>query len=212
MALFRCGGANLLNNKNVSANASGNNVVKAVTDGYEGFEQVTVEPFATLGSLTRSVTSNGSSSFSVVSNNKSYSTVSLNVNVPVNMDSTRRAIWSGAASSSNMNVSVSYNSTSLYNDGFRYLEFVATNSTWVNPWNGQTITGNSQTARTLVPLGETGRHAVGFVEHITGFSTCFAVMPFIVESGTSILLCPTADMNVSHICPVGTITNIYAVK
>ena len=212
MALFRCGGANLLNNKNVSANASGNNVVKAVTDGYEGFEQVTVAPFATLGTLTRSVSSNGSSSFSVVSNNKSYSTVSLNVSVPVNMDNTRRAIWQGTASDANRNVSVSYNSTSLYNDGFRYLEFVGTNSTWTNPWNGQQVSGNPQTARTLIPLGETGRHALGFIDHITGFSTCFAVMPFIIESGTSILLCPSAEMDISHLCPTGVITDIYAVK
>lgn len=97
MALYRCGGSDLLANKEVIAKPSSNNVYTATTDGYEGYEQVTVKPFATLG--TKSISTNGT--HSVISGNNSYANVSVNVipaysnlqllwqgNIPGNRDNT----------------------------------------------------------------------------------------------------------------------------
>ena len=89
MALFRCGGSQLLTNKDVTANSSTDVVYNASTlDGYDGYEQVTVKPFATLG--TKSITTNGT--VSVIDNNKSYSAVQ--VNVPAQYSS-MTLLWTG---------------------------------------------------------------------------------------------------------------------
>ena len=77
MPLFECGGSTLLQNKQVIAKPSADTVYKASDDGYDGYEQVTVPKFATLG--TKSITANGNNQ-SVISGNNSYSAV--NVNVP----------------------------------------------------------------------------------------------------------------------------------
>ena len=77
MPLFECGGSTLLQNKQAIAKPSADSVYKASDDGYDGFEQVTVPKFATLG--TKSITANGNNQ-SVISGNNSYSAV--NVNVP----------------------------------------------------------------------------------------------------------------------------------
>lgn len=76
MPLFECGGSTLLQNKQAIAKPSADSVYKASDDGYDGFEQVTVPKFATLG--TKSITANGDNQ-SVISGNNSYSAVDVNV-------------------------------------------------------------------------------------------------------------------------------------
>lgn len=75
MAMFICGGSDLLNEKTVTARPTSDITYYASSDGYEGYESVKVSHFATLGPLT--ITSNGTRS--VISGNNSYSSVNVNV-------------------------------------------------------------------------------------------------------------------------------------
>lgn len=96
MALFLCGGSDLLENKPISVTpkptADQTITYSATSDGYDGYEKVTVTvpKYATLG--TKSITTNGTQS--VISGNNSYSAV--NVNVPNILDTIRTQLWYNA--------------------------------------------------------------------------------------------------------------------
>lgn len=100
MALFLCGGSDLLENKPISVTpkptADQTITYSATSDGYDGYEKVTVTvpKYATLG--TRSITTNGTQS--VISGNNSYSAV--NVNIRASSLITASPIWTGANDSS----------------------------------------------------------------------------------------------------------------
>lgn len=93
MPLFECGGSTLLENKIVTPKPSTDVVYKASSDGYDGYEQVTVSKYATLG--TKEFTNNGT--FTVLSGDKSYS--SVKVNIKASSLITASAIWTGTNNS-----------------------------------------------------------------------------------------------------------------
>lgn len=93
MPLFECSGSTLLQNKEVIALPSSNNVYRAVNDNYDGYEQVTVKPFATLS--PKSITTNGT--HSVITGNNCCP--SVNVNIKASSLITASAIWTGTNSS-----------------------------------------------------------------------------------------------------------------
>lgn len=140
MPLFECSGSTLLQNKQVIAKPSADTVYKASDDGYDGFEQVTVPRFATLG--TKSITTNGTQS--VISGNNSYSAV--NINITASSLITVNPIWSGSNNSPSITFrssgSPAYAYLVIYISGDRTLgqPTYETSTLWV-PVNGGEVWG-----------------------------------------------------------------------
>lgn len=130
MPLFECGGSTLLQNKQAIAKPSADTIYKASDDGYDGYEQVTVPKFATLG--TKSITANGNNQ-SVISGNNSYSAV--NVNVPAYSALQSKPLWSGKVrGNQDNNITISGLSSYSYVLARFLIEFPASGVTVI--WGG----------------------------------------------------------------------------
>lgn len=221
MAMFLCGGSDLLDNKVVKAKANTDVVYKATNDGYEGYEQVTVSHFATLG--VKQIQHNGVAS--VISNDDLNSYTAVNVEVRV--DDNYYPIWnssdSGQSPATKYNqviITNPYNANTLYDWGYRYLEFIGYTDVWVLSRDGTSTDEHQstlpQTARVLVPLKEYGLHNIGFLQNVPGLGICYANMPINIVSATSIILCPSdlvADTTgVPHLSPSGKILEVRAIR
>lgn len=207
MPLFECGGSTLLQNKQAIAKPSTDTIYKASDDGYDGYEQVTVPKFATLGA--KSITTNGNNQ-SVISGNNSYS--SVNVNVPKNSDdpSNYVELFNGSVGSGG-NYTINYNATNYINQGYNYIVIYATNSYWTNPSSGTSTSGPTLTNRSMIPLGTVSYGGVGFYTDISGFSRCYAIMPYYITT-TQIILCPSSATGLPHLGDSGQITKVRLVR
>ena len=214
MPLFECGGANILQDIAVSAKPSEQVTLIADELGYDGIRRIAVSQFT--NNDTRTITTNGGYS-TLDGTGKAY--LNFDVNVPLSIDANDNYVelFNGSASKGDPKV-ISYDASTYVFMGYKYVEVIATNSSWYNPQNNIQISGGpTQTRRALVPLSSTATNwgAVGFYAEISGGGPAYAVMPFLVEPTQITLGSPNLAPDyptVAHLFNVGTITKVRLIR
>ena len=218
MALFECGGANILQDIAISPKPTEQVTVIAdqLTPSYDGIRRIAVSQFT--NNDTRTITTNGGYS-TLDGTGKAY--LNFNVNVPLSIDGVANVnyveLFNGSASQGNPK-EINYNASNYIFMGYKYVEVIATNSVWHNPSSGVKVpeaVSPTQTRRALVPLSstETIWGAVGFYVEIATYLQpgTYAVMPFKVEPEL-ITLCPSESTDIVHLRNDGIITKVRLIR